>query len=342
MIHPQITHSRFVFGNLSWYALLIALGILLAVLLASREERHKGLPKDFALDIALLAVPFGILGARLYYVLFQLPYYWRYPLKIFAIWEGGLAIYGAVIGGFFAVLLLCRRRGANLAKALDAIVPGLILAQAIGRWGNFFNMEAYGAPVSDPAWQFFPFAVDIPGTGYHMATFFYEFVWNMLVFFVLWHGRRHIHRDGDTTLQYFGLYACGRSFIEGLRSDSLYLSGIRISQLLSILAVAVVLLLLLLRYVKTGAPKYVLALPLCFLLAVAGLLLGIALLSVLGMLLCAALLLRLYIHPLSIAAAALVLAALTLVLLHHTVLSLLCYMLAGSFSLLALFQGEKT
>ncbi len=342
MIHPNITHSRFVFGSVSWYAVLIVIGILLATLLGTKEEKRKGLPKDFLLDVILLAIPFGVIGARLYFVAFQLPYYSRHPAEIFALWEGGLAIYGAVIGGFFAVLLLCKKRKVSLAKTLDAMVPGLILAQAIGRWGNFFNMEAYGAQILNPSLQFFPVAVYIPNEGYFMATFFYEFVWNMMVFTLLWSKRECILHDGDTTLQYFGFYAAGRTFIEGLRSDSLYLFDIRVSQLLSVLVLTAVFLYLLHRILKKeGLKSFFWGIPLFFAVAVTGILLQIQIVSILfsGLFMCLIVLLR----DLRSAKLGVVFALATVVasFMNAYQAALLCFMLGSSCALYALLEGEK-
>ena len=229
--------SRFIFGTLPWYSVLIVTGVCLALLLASREEKRLGLPKDTVVDLALWVIPAGIIGARLYYVLFAWDTFRAHPISILYIWQGGLAIYGAVIGGGLAALLFSHRRKLNPLALLDMIAPGLLLAQAIGRWGNFFNMEAYGLPVTSPAWQFFPAAVRIPSPGgdtWHMATFFYESMWNLAGFGVLMLTRRRMARHGDTTLWYFLLYGSGRLIIEGLRTDSLMATDtLRISQLLS-------------------------------------------------------------------------------------------------------------
>ena len=229
--------SRYLFGTLPWYSVLIVTGVCLAIFLASREEKRLGLPKDTVVDLALWIIPAGIAGARLYYVAFAWDTFRRNPVSVLHIWQGGLAIYGAVIGGLLAAMLFSRKRRLPLTRLTDMIVPGLLLAQAVGRWGNFFNMEAYGLPVTDPAWQFFPAAVRIPAPGgdaWHMATFFYESLWNALGFTALWLTRKRMRRAGDTTLWYFLLYGAGRMIIEGLRTDSLMAtSTLRISQLLS-------------------------------------------------------------------------------------------------------------
>lgn len=342
MIHPDISHSRFVIGNLTWYALLIVIGIAIAVFLAIKEEQRKGLPKDYILDVALLAVPLGVIGARLYYVAFQWSNYSQHPMEIFAIWEGGLAIYGGIIGGFFAVLIMSRLRKQSLAKSVDCLVPGLVLAQAIGRWGNFFNREAYGRLILSSDFQFFPIAVYIPEQGYFMATFFYEFLWNLLVFIVLWSWRKDNLRDGDTTLQYFGLYACGRTFIEGLRSDSLYWYNIRVSQWLSILAIAVVLSIMLVRYMRRQRLQaYFYAVTPLFLLAVFSIMLEVELLAIVSIGVFMALVVLLSYHAYSKLASIIALLAMALVFIHRYELALLFFMIAISLTLLALFKGER-
>lgn len=231
--------SRYIFGTLPWYSVLIVTGICTAILLASREEKRLGLPKDTVIDLALTLIPLGVLGARLYYVVFAWDTFRGDVLSIFKIWQGGLAIYGGILGGLLAAVLFAWRRKLSMLTLFDMIVPGLALAQAIGRWGNFFNMEAYGAPVSDPAWQFFPAAVLIPAAGrqvWHMATFFYESMWDLGVFAVLWQLRTRTKHRGDLALWYALLYGGGRLLIEGLREDSLYTLGGtgRVSQLLSV------------------------------------------------------------------------------------------------------------
>ncbi|MDO4483138.1 MAG: prolipoprotein diacylglyceryl transferase [Clostridia bacterium] len=226
--------SRYLFGFLKWYAVLIVLGMALAILLAAREEKRLGLKKDTVIDLALWCIPAGILGARLYYVAFSWESYAANPAAILRIWEGGLAIYGGLIGGALAAAVFARIRRLSLLQLLDIIAPGVALAQAIGRWGNFFNGEAYGLPVLSPALQFFPVSVPVDGS-WHMATFFYESLWDLMTFLLLWLTRKRRQHRGDTLLTYLMCYGCGRMVIEGLRMDSLMTaaSGERISQLIS-------------------------------------------------------------------------------------------------------------
>lgn len=243
MSHPS---SRLLFGLIPWYGFLIVLGIVLAVFISGREAKRLNLPEDTILDLALLVLPIGILGARIYYVLFSLPFFLENPIRIFYIWEGGLAIYGGLIFGFVTILLFCRRRKIPVLMMLDLLVPGVVLAQSLGRWGNYFNQEAYGFPLApDSVFAFFPLAVRISsesGLVWHAATFFYESLWDFCIFiFLLWGRRRYFRRQGDVFLFYLLLYGSGRLLIEHCRMDSLYLgSSIRISQLFSVLLTLVV------------------------------------------------------------------------------------------------------
>ena len=215
------------------YGLLICSAILLGVFLCGRNTTRLSLPKDAGLDVALWGVPAALIGARLYYCIFRWADYADHPLSVLRVWEGGLAIYGGVIGGLLGVWLLSRKRKVSFWALVDMTVPSLLLGQAIGRWGNFFNQEAYGNPVLSPALQFFPLAVLVNGTWYQ-ATFFYESMWDLMGFLILW-GTRKRWRIGDGLPLYMIVYGLGRVWIEGLRSDSLYIPGtpLRISQLLS-------------------------------------------------------------------------------------------------------------
>ena len=264
----SIPYSRYIVGRIPWYSFLIVIGALMAIVLACREERRAGLPKDTVIDLALFLLPGGIIGARLYYVIFSWPQFRHDLLSIFRIWEGGLAIYGGIIGGLLVLILFCRKRRLSALTLCDIITPGLVLAQALGRWGNWFNIEAYGLTVTDPSLCFFPFAVQVPEDGYawHMATFFYESFWNLLVFVFLMIGRRkRLRLRGDVFCFYLLLYAAGRLVIEELRLDSLYAtSSVRVSQLLSILlciGVVIRYTVLLRRQERLSAPLKYTVLP---------------------------------------------------------------------------------
>ena len=234
----SIPYSRYLIYPVPWYSFLIVVGAVSAIILACREERRRNFPKDTVIDLALWILPCGIIGARLYYVAFSWNQFSADLFSVFRVWEGGLAIYGGVIAGFVVLLIFSKKRNLSPLVLCDLIAPGLALAQCIGRWGNWFNQEAYGLPVTDQALCFFPFAVQIPSDGYtwHLATFFYESIWDLAVFLFLMLSRhRLLRKQGDVFFFYLFLYASGRMVIEELRMDSLYASSIRISQLLSIL-----------------------------------------------------------------------------------------------------------
>lgn len=243
-----IPYSRTLVGGLPWYSVLIVTGIVLALWLTDQEAKRRRLPKDTAVDLALVVVPCGIVGARLYYVVMSWEAFAADPISTLYIWNGGIAIYGGVIGGALGALAYAKKKHLSFAVLLDCIAPGLLLAQAIGRWGNYFNMEAYGPVIANPRLQFFPMAVLIPngqGMVWHAATFFYESAWNLMGFFVLWLLRRRQNGEGRVFAWYLVVYGSGRFCIEQLRQDSLYMGGIRASQYLSVvLCVAAVAFLL--------------------------------------------------------------------------------------------------
>ena len=239
--------NRLLFGFLSVYGLLIACAMGLGVLWCLKEEKRLGLPREISVDFALWVLPSAVIGARLYYVIFQWPLYAPNPLRILYIWEGGLAIYGGVIGGAVAALLFSRKKRVPFAVLADLVAPALILGQAIGRWGNYFNGEAYGEIITNPALQFFPVAVFADGN-WHMATFFYESVWDFCGFLFLFFLRKRITARGNLFFLYMLWYGVGRTFIEGLRTDSLMLGSIRVSQALSVVMVVVSAAVLILRH----------------------------------------------------------------------------------------------
>ena len=250
MSHPSRVAFSILGFPIYWYGLLIAAGLLLGVLCASTREKKLGLKKDTTLDFLLLALPLALVGARVYYVAFTWENYAGNPLSVFNLREGGLAIYGGVIGGALAALFFSRRKNTPFLALADLCAPGLALGQAVGRWGNFFNQEAYGAALENPALQFFPAAVLIEADGmWHAATFFYESVWCLLTAAALLLGERMscFRRRGDLFAGYLFLYAAERVVVEGLRTDSLMLGSIRVSQLLSGVVMLGLLLWLLLR-----------------------------------------------------------------------------------------------
>jgi len=198
----EINRSALVlFGmEIRFYGIMIMLGVLAALLLAARREKALGLPKDTALNVTLIGVPVGVVCARLYYVAFSWDYYSQYPLEIFNLREGGIAIYGAIIGGVLAGAVYARAKKLSFAALADLAAPSIALGQAIGRWGNFLNQEAYGRAIESAALHFFPLGVNIEGSGWHYATFFYESAWCALIVLVLltMERRRLFRKCGDS------------------------------------------------------------------------------------------------------------------------------------------------
>lgn len=221
-------------GGLSirWYGLIIAFGALVGLLMAIREGRRFGLSSDFFLDLILFGTPAAIIGARLYYVAFQWDYYRERPGEIFQIWEGGIAIYGALIGAILVGIWYARKKKVSFLRIADICAPSLIIGQMIGRWGNFTNQEAHGGPVTEAylreTLRLPGFIVDqmyIDGQYYH-PTFLYESVWNLLVLLLLLVLRRWKPlRVGELFWTYLMVYSLGRFFIEGMRTDSLAFRG---------------------------------------------------------------------------------------------------------------------
>ncbi len=248
-----IPYSRTIIGNLPWYSVLIVLGMLAAIWLLGKETARQGLPKDTAVDVALVAVPCGIIGARLYYVAMTWQTFAADPISILYIWNGGVAIYGGVLGGSLGAFVYAKRKKLSFFQLADCAAPGILLAQAIGRWGNYFNMEAYGEVITNPAFQFFPAGVLINAGGewtWHMATFFYESLWNLSGFAALWLMRKRQNEKGNTFFWYLLIYGSGRFIIEQMRQDSLYMGGFRVSQYLSLVLCAVAVCVLVYRAVK--------------------------------------------------------------------------------------------
>ena len=225
-----------------WYSVTMLLAVLVGIFLAVKESKKHAM-ESFISDLITYIIFFGIIGARLYYVIFNFDNYKNNLLSILKIWEGGIAIYGAIIGGLIAIVYLAKKRSQSILKTTDIIVPGLILAQSIGRWGNFFNGEAHGTEVTIEFLKslYLPnFIIEgmyINGTYYH-PTFLYESIWCLLGFIFLIILRKIIKRKkGIITFSYFIWYGIGRLLIEGLRTDSLYLGDYRISQIVSIILI---------------------------------------------------------------------------------------------------------
>ena len=225
--------------NIAWYGVIIGVGMIIATSLAAWRATKQGYKSDLIIDFVLFAIPIGIVCARLYYVIFEWEYYIQDPIRIFAIREGGLAIYGGVIGGILTAIIFCKVNKFSLIKLLDLAMPSLLLGQIIGRWGNFMNQEAFGNLITDPKLQFFPYGVYIESLGeWHQATFFYESAANLMLFILMMIVARKVKKDGWMVVLYFAGFGTIRFFIEGLRADSLYLiPGIRVSQLLSLVLI---------------------------------------------------------------------------------------------------------
>jgi phosphatidylglycerol---prolipoprotein diacylglyceryl transferase len=223
-----------------WYGVIIGLGIALALWLAMREGEKRGLDKDLFADLMLWAIPIAILSARIYYVIFQWEYYAQHPSEILAIWNGGIAIHGALIGAVVTAYIFTKKRNVSFWKVADIAAPSIILGQAIGRWGNFINQEAHGGEVTRAFLEnlmlpeFIINQMYINGTYYH-PTFLYESVWNLLGFALLMGLRRVNLGRGEIFLSYVIWYSIGRFFVEGMRTDSLMLTDfLRMAQVISI------------------------------------------------------------------------------------------------------------
>ena len=230
-----------IFGfSVRFYGILIALGVAGGLFIMDRREKSRGLIPDASLSLALWMVPAAIVCARLYYVAFEWSAYRDRPLSILNIREGGLAIYGGILGGAAAAAVWTRVKRVPFLAMADLAAPALAFGQALGRWGNFLNQEAYGRAVSDPAWQFFPAAVFIEREqGWFAATFFYESAWCLLICtLILTLEKRSpaFSRPGRAAAFYAVLYAFERAIVESLRTDSLYWGSVRVSQMLSALA----------------------------------------------------------------------------------------------------------
>lgn len=244
--------------SIRWYGLLFATAVLLGTWLAQREAIRRGEDPDQLLNAIVIGVMVGLIGARLYYVLFNWGYYGSRPLKILAVWEGGLAIHGGLLAGGLAAVIYSVRKKLPVLTYLDIMTPSAPLGQAIGRWGNFFNQEAFGIPTDLP-WKLYiepyhrpPHLVTYE---YFHPTFLYESLWNFLVFAVLYCllRRRLEHTPGALLLCYVGLYSVGRFFVEGLRIDSLMLGPLRAAQVMSLVLIAFSLIGL--AWLRTAAKR---------------------------------------------------------------------------------------
>ncbi|MDF2700838.1 MAG: prolipoprotein diacylglyceryl transferase [Haloplasmataceae bacterium] len=262
--------------KIAYYAVFILTGALIALLLGIREGKRIGVPKPFLEDLLLYGLPISIIGARLWYVAFEWGYFKNNLGQIIRIDQGGLAIHGAVVFAVIYGYFFCKKRGVNFLKAVDLAAPGFLVAQALGRWGNFMNQEAHGGLVPGAtldAQREFLKDLFIPdfivnqmfiknaeqGTGYYHPTFLYESLWNMIGFgLILFLRRTKKLYVGDLGLIYLIWYSTGRYFIEGMRTDSLYIgnTGLRTAQITSIVLFLIGAITLTVRHIKKIYPKY--------------------------------------------------------------------------------------
>lgn len=224
-----------------WYSVLILMAILIGSYIFLKAATKEGYKEEFLTNVLFYGIIFSIIGARLYYVIFNLAYYLKHPLEIIAVWNGGLAIHGGIIGGSLCLLYHCLKYKKSFLRLTDLLVPSLILGQAIGRWGNFFNSEAHGPQVAREVLEKLPIpkfvitGMNIDGVYYH-PTFFYESIWCLFGFIILIILKKKVKlRKGGLTGIYFIWYSIARFFIESLRTDSLMLGSIKVAQTISVL-----------------------------------------------------------------------------------------------------------
>lgn len=242
------------FIQIYWYSIMILIGLLVGLSVIYSEIKKQRINKDFFTNLAFYSIIIGIISARIYYVAFNWDYYSQNILEIFEIWNGGLAIHGGIIGGGLFALFYCRKYKVDFYRVFDICVVGLILAQAIGRWGNFFNQEAYGMLTTKETLlslhisQFIINGMYINGSYYH-PTFLYESIWNIIGFLVLIITRRTVKylKTGQLTGIYLIWYSIGRIFIEAMRMDSLMLGNFKVAQLVSIIFVIAGIILIVIR-----------------------------------------------------------------------------------------------
>ncbi len=236
--------------DIHFYGIIIVIGVYLAILLSEKREEKMGFEKETVLSLSLWALPAAIICARIYYVLFNFDEYKSNLVSVLDIRSGGMAIYGGLIGGILTGFLFAKRKKLSFIKLFDLAAPSMALGQAIGRWGNFVNREAYGIRITNPDLWFFPVSVFIPSeNAYFAATFFYESAWCFLIVLLcLIFEKKHLFRfPGAEACFYASMYTFERMIVEGLRMDSLYLGPVRISQLLSAIVLFAVFMMVLLK-----------------------------------------------------------------------------------------------
>lgn len=239
--------------QIRWYGILITMGILLAIAYCVWRSKQEEISFDNLLDMAIYTIIFAIIGARVFYVLMSLDSYDSF-LEMIAIWEGGLAIYGAIIAGALTILIFCKIKKLSVLRAYDMVCPAVMIGQIIGRWGNFFNGEAHGTAVLEGDILYFlrmglSYGSQKIQTCYH-PTFLYESLWNLVGFIIINLLYRKKKFDGQIFLMYISWYGFGRMFIEGLRTDSLYIGVFRVSQVIGFLCFVVGAVLLSYKLIK--------------------------------------------------------------------------------------------
>ena len=249
----EFTINRVAFSignfNVYWYGIIIAIGLTLALLYGISECRKVGLNPDDFYNMVLICIPTAIICARIYYVIFSFDMYKNDLLSVFDIRNGGIAIYGGIIGTFLAIFIYCRIKHIKLGIPLDILAVGLLIGQAIGRWGNFVNAEAFGASTSLPWAMTIKSGLYVAAKSVH-PTFLYESLWNAIGIVVLLLFKKHKKFDGEVFALYMVWYGLGRMLIEGLRADSLYIGNLRVSQLLSLIILVSGLLIIIINRLK--------------------------------------------------------------------------------------------
>ena len=250
----MLSGSFSIFGlTINLYGLIIAIGMLIAVFVVTKICHHRGFKSEDIFLVALYAIPLAIIGARLYYVIFSDNSFTFW--QVFEIWKGGMAIYGGVIGGAAGVVLYCVIHKKNFIKIADIAVVGLILGQGIGRIGCYFANCCYGIEVTNEALQWFPLSTQIHGI-WHYSTFFYESFCDLIIFGVLlFLITKKIRTPGIIMSLYFAFYGFVRCIIEQFRGDSLYLLGMKVSQMLSLFLLIAGIILIVIIYTKKGKKK---------------------------------------------------------------------------------------
>ena len=240
--------------TIHYYGLVIALGLMLAVAYCCKRSKQFGLKEDDILDGVLWVTPFAICCARIYYVVFSWDAYRNDPISALYIWEGGIAIYGGVIGAVLGIMLLCRIKKLRIAAVLDLVLLGFLIGQSIGRWGNFFNREAFGA-ATEVFSRMGLFNTKTAAWEYYHPTFLYESLWNAAGFVLLHFLSKRRRYDGQIALGYAAWYGLGRTFIEGLRVDSLYWGPFRVSQVLAAITCVTAAAILIWQMTRPHDPK---------------------------------------------------------------------------------------